>query len=143
MQNFLHERGNNGLGAPGPGFKQRAQEVYRSLFGSFGHVKPAVKDIRSRELLRNESNSMLEERTWRRRPCLAPAVPLRIGVITGFIVITACFLKGQASQGSNPPVSTHINGLIGLFSPSQNAGLSLTETLSPSEPLALKYPRNA
>lgn len=69
-----------------------------------------------------------------------PAVPFNSLVITGFIVITACFLKGQASQGNNPPVSTHINGLIGLFSPSQNADLSLTEMLSPQSPSCLNSP---
>lgn len=76
-------------------------------------------------------------RTRRQTPSLAPAVPFKSWVITGFIVITACFLKGQASQGSNPPVSTHINGLIGLFTPSQNPGLSLTEMLSPQSPSRL------
>lgn len=49
------------------------------------------------------------------------------------------FLEGPQRRGSNPPVSTHINGLIGLFSHSQNPDLSLTERLSP---FALKYPRN-
>lgn len=60
--------------------------------------------------------------------------PFKSVVITGFIIITACFLKGQSSWGSNPPVSTHINGLIGLFAHSQNAGLSRTEMLSPQSP---------
>lgn len=80
---------------------------------------------------------------WETNSVSGPSCPSKSWVITGFFVITACFLKGQASQGNNPPVSTHINGLIGLFSHSQNAGLSLTEMLSPSEPLTLKYPRNA
>lgn len=79
--------------------------------------------------------------SWELRDSKLPAwpqlSPFKSWVITGFIVITACFLKGQASQGSNPPVSAHINGLIGLFSPSQNAGLSLTEMLSPQSPSRL------
>ncbi len=74
---------------------------------------------------------------WDENSLPGPSCPFKSWVITGFIVITACFLKGQASQGSNPPVSTHINGLIGLFSPSQNAGLSLTEMLSPQSPSRL------
>lgn len=118
-----------------PGFRQRAQEVRGSLFGSSQHAEPAAKDIRTPpRLLRIAARSPVgaEKQT----PCLAPAVPSRAGgVITGSVVITACFLKRrrgeggrQGSLGSNPPVSAHINGLIGLFSPSQNAkALSLTE----------------
>lgn len=126
---------NNGVRVPSPRFKQRAQEVHRSLFGSFKHVKPAVKDIRPWRQGRWELQRA-ECLTWR-IPCPAPAVPSRAGLLRGFIAITACFLRGQASQGSNPPVSTHINGLIGLLSPSQNAGLSLTEMLSPQSPSRL------
>lgn len=120
-----------------------------SLFGSSQHAEPAAKDIRTPPRLQRiaaRGPVGAEKQT----PCLAPAVPSRAGgVITGSVVITACFLKrrrgGRGSLGSNPPVSAHINGLIGLFSPSQNAkALSLTEEkkkerLSPSEPLALKY----
>lgn len=68
---------------------------------------------------------------------LGSSCPFKSSVITGFIVITARFLRGRASQGSNLPVSTHINGLIGLFTPSQNPGLSLTEMLSPQSPSRL------
>lgn len=115
--------------------------MHRSLFGSIEHVKPAVKDIRAvtPRPLRITWYSMFEFRTpgLRTVPGWPQLSPFKSWVMTGFIVITACFLKGQASQGSNLPVSAHINGLIGLFSPSQNAGLSLTETLSPQSPSRL------
>lgn len=80
--------------------------------------------------------SMFEMRT-RTDSLLGPSCPFKSWVITAVIVITACFLKGQASQGSNPPVSTHINGLIGLFTFSQNPGRRVTEMLSPQSPSRL------
>ena len=93
-------------------------------------MKPAVKDIRLRRQGRRELVQYVSQESLP-----GPSCPFKSrGVITGFIVITACFLKGQASQGSNPPVSTHINGLIGLFSPSQNAGPQPHGNAKPSEP---------
>lgn len=130
---------NNSLESQVQGSNKGPRKCTESLFGSFEHVKPAVKDIRNvtPRLLRIASYSVFWDENSEANSLLGPSCPFKSWVITGFIVITACFLKGQSSQGSNPPVSTHINGLIGLFTPSQNLGLSLTEMLSPQSPLRL------
>lgn len=70
-----------------------------------------------------------------------PSCPWKEGVITGCLFLLP--VGGGACRGGNPAVSAHINGLIGLFSRSQNEGLSLADTLSPSEPPPLKDPANA
>lgn len=87
---------------PSPGFKQRAQEVYRSLFGSFEHVKPAVKDIRAvtPRPLRITSYSMFELRTpGLKAPCLAPAVPLQELGYYWLYCYYCLFFKGASEPG--------------------------------------------
>lgn len=100
-----------------------------SSFGSSEHARPAAKDISGGE----------QAPDARARPQLS----LEGAGDYWISVLTACLVEGQARRGNNPAVSAHINGLIGLFSCSQNEGLSPAEMLSPSEPPPLKYPANA
>lgn len=101
------------------------------MFGSPEHAAAAVKDI-------SGAASTLGARAW-------PQLSLEGRGYYGMSVLTAGWVGGGggACRGGNPAVSAHINGLIGLFSRSQNEGLSLADTLSPSEPLPLKDPANA
>lgn len=101
--------------APPPHLESRGHpEGPASVFGSSQQAKPAAKDISGAEkALGARTRTCTCVRAW-------PQLSLEGRGYYWISALAACFAEGQACQGSNPAVSTHINGLIGLFSRSQN-----------------------
>lgn len=69
--------------------------MYGSLFGSFGHVKPAVKDIRRPGAAENQYVGGENVET---KALPGPAVPLRRGLLLALLLLLPVF-KGAGEPG--------------------------------------------